>query len=104
MATLGRFVRWLLIGGAGLLVLAVALLGLGYGWAQSESGRAWIVRQASGALSEPGVSEITIGRLEGSLPHAEQACREVISLPIYPELTPDQQERVVAAIARFYGR
>ena len=70
MANLVRFGRWLLIGGAGLLVLAAVLLGLGYGWAQSETGRAWIVRQASGALSTPGSSEVTIGRLEGSLPQA----------------------------------
>ena len=45
-----------------------------------------------------------LGYREGSFPHAEQACREVISLPVYPELTEDQQQRVVAAIAEFYGK
>ena len=45
-----------------------------------------------------------LGYREGSFPRAEQACREVISLPIYPELTEDQQRRVVSAIADFYGK
>jgi dTDP-4-amino-4,6-dideoxygalactose transaminase len=39
----------------------------------------------------------------GSFPHAEAACNEVLSLPIYPELTAEQQEAVVYAIARFYS-
>jgi dTDP-4-amino-4,6-dideoxygalactose transaminase len=43
-----------------------------------------------------------LGYREGSLPRAEQACREVISLPVYPELTEAQQQRVVDAIAEFY--
>ena len=33
---------------------------------------------------------------------AEQACREVVSLPIYPELTEEQQRRVVDSLAAFY--
>ena len=32
----------------------------------------------------------------------EATCREVLSLPIYPELRADQQLRVVATISRFY--
>ncbi len=43
-----------------------------------------------------------LGYVEGSFPRAEQACREVISLPIYPELTEDQQQRVVGLISDFY--
>jgi dTDP-4-amino-4,6-dideoxygalactose transaminase len=35
---------------------------------------------------------------EGSLPEAEEAAREVLSLPIYPELTPQQVETVAAAV------
>ena len=44
-----------------------------------------------------------LGYEEGSLPNAEEACRQVISLPVFPELTGVQQERVVAEIAAFYG-
>jgi dTDP-4-amino-4,6-dideoxygalactose transaminase len=43
-----------------------------------------------------------LGYREGSLPVAEQAAREVISLPIYPELTTAQLDRVVGAIRGFY--
>lgn len=44
-----------------------------------------------------------LGYRRGSLPEAERAAAEVLSLPIYPELSIDQQERVVAAIREFYG-
>jgi dTDP-4-amino-4,6-dideoxygalactose transaminase len=40
---------------------------------------------------------------EGSLPNAESTAREVLSLPVYPELTEEQQRRIVHAIAGFYG-
>lgn len=43
-----------------------------------------------------------LGYKEGSLPNAEAAAREVVSLPIYPELTEDQQRTIVNAIARFF--
>jgi dTDP-4-amino-4,6-dideoxygalactose transaminase len=43
-----------------------------------------------------------LGYKEGSLPKAEAAAREVVSLPIYPELTEDQQRTIVNAIARFF--
>jgi dTDP-4-amino-4,6-dideoxygalactose transaminase len=43
-----------------------------------------------------------LGYSAGEFPHAEAACREALSLPIYPELTLGQQGAVVAAIARFY--
>jgi dTDP-4-amino-4,6-dideoxygalactose transaminase len=35
-----------------------------------------------------------LGRHEGDYPHAEAAARQVLSLPMYPELTDDQIERV----------
>jgi dTDP-4-amino-4,6-dideoxygalactose transaminase len=43
-----------------------------------------------------------LGYREGDFPHAEAACREVISLPVYAELTPEQQETVVAGMVSFY--
>jgi dTDP-4-amino-4,6-dideoxygalactose transaminase len=43
-----------------------------------------------------------LGYADGSLPHAEQAAREAISLPIYPELTRAQLDRVIDAIRGFY--
>jgi dTDP-4-amino-4,6-dideoxygalactose transaminase len=44
-----------------------------------------------------------LGMGEGSFPEAERAAREVLALPIYPELTEDQIEQVTHAIRRFYG-
>ena len=43
-----------------------------------------------------------LGYKEGSLPHAERASREVLSLPIYPELTTSQLDRVIDVIRGFY--
>jgi dTDP-4-amino-4,6-dideoxygalactose transaminase len=43
-----------------------------------------------------------LGYTQGDFPHAEMAASQVLALPLYPELTPDQQETVVAAIAKFY--
>jgi dTDP-4-amino-4,6-dideoxygalactose transaminase len=36
------------------------------------------------------------------LPHAEQAAAETLALPIYPELTQEMQDYVVASIMQFY--
>jgi dTDP-4-amino-4,6-dideoxygalactose transaminase len=33
---------------------------------------------------------------------AEEAAREVLALPIYPELTSDQQDFIVSSIQSFY--
>jgi dTDP-4-amino-4,6-dideoxygalactose transaminase len=43
----------------------------------------------------------SLGYWERSLPVTEQACREVLSLPVYPEMTAGEQESVVDAIAEF---
>ncbi|HEY6477836.1 MAG TPA: DegT/DnrJ/EryC1/StrS family aminotransferase [Polyangia bacterium] len=44
-----------------------------------------------------------LGRGVGSFPVAEQAAREVLSLPIYPEITADQQGLVVESLRRALG-
>ena len=44
-----------------------------------------------------------LGYRRGSLPATEQAMAEVLSLPIYPELTMAQQEAVIGAVEEFYA-
>jgi dTDP-4-amino-4,6-dideoxygalactose transaminase len=45
-----------------------------------------------------------LGYKEGRCPESERAAKEVISLPIYPELTRAQLDEVVSAVRSFYGR
>ncbi|HEY1015261.1 MAG TPA: DegT/DnrJ/EryC1/StrS family aminotransferase [Herpetosiphonaceae bacterium] len=45
-----------------------------------------------------------LGYGEGSLPHSEAAGHEVVSLPIYPELSEAQIDEVIAAVRGFYER
>jgi dTDP-4-amino-4,6-dideoxygalactose transaminase len=40
----------------------------------------------------------SLGYREGAFPEAERACREVLSIPVYPELTSQQRAAVVQAI------
>ena len=43
-----------------------------------------------------------LGHREGEFPRAERAARETLALPVYPELTPRQQEYVVDSIRSFF--
>ncbi len=44
-----------------------------------------------------------LGYSDGCLPHTELAAREILHLPIYPEMTEEEQDRVVCGIERFYN-
>jgi dTDP-4-amino-4,6-dideoxygalactose transaminase len=44
-----------------------------------------------------------LGYQKGSLPHSETASEQVISLPIYPELSLEQQQTVIDAVLEFYA-
>jgi len=49
---------------------------------------------------EPCFSDL--GHREGDFPEAEKASREVVSLPVFPELGTGRQEKVVQAVVDFY--
>lgn len=43
------------------------------------------------------------GLKRGDLPHAEKACKEIVSLPVWPGLTLDQAEEVAGRVREFYA-
>jgi dTDP-4-amino-4,6-dideoxygalactose transaminase len=43
-----------------------------------------------------------LGYRKGDFPQAESASREVLSLPIYPELSKREQEFIIKKIKEFY--
>ncbi|MBY0489812.1 MAG: DegT/DnrJ/EryC1/StrS family aminotransferase [Gemmatimonadaceae bacterium] len=45
-----------------------------------------------------------LGYQEGQCPESEKAAKEVLSLPVYPELTDAQRDEVIAAVRQFFGR
>ena len=44
-----------------------------------------------------------LGHREGDLPESERAASEVLALPMFPELTEDEQKWVVESLAAFYS-
>ena len=45
-----------------------------------------------------------LGYQEGDFPLTERAAKETLALPVYPELTEQQQDYVVSRIAEFFRR
>jgi dTDP-4-amino-4,6-dideoxygalactose transaminase len=43
-----------------------------------------------------------LGYKEGDLPESERASREVLSLPMFPELKEEEQDYVVSMIREFF--
>ncbi len=44
------------------------------------------------------------GQKRGDLPHAEKACKEIVSLPVWPGLTASEVDQVAEAVREFYKR
>ncbi|MBN1818387.1 MAG: DegT/DnrJ/EryC1/StrS family aminotransferase [Sedimentisphaerales bacterium] len=46
---------------------------------------------------------VSLGHKGGDFPESEKAAREVLALPVYPELTDEMKDAVVAAVLEFLG-
>lgn len=44
-----------------------------------------------------------LGYRRGDFPVSEKAAKEVLALPMYPELTPDQQDYIISCLQQFYS-
>lgn len=44
----------------------------------------------------------SLGYKEGDMPESERACKEVLALPVYPEMSAEQRDGVVDAVAEFF--
>jgi dTDP-4-amino-4,6-dideoxygalactose transaminase len=44
------------------------------------------------------------GYKEGDFPHAEKAANETLALPLYPEMSLEQQDEVIAAVKEFVNQ
>jgi dTDP-4-amino-4,6-dideoxygalactose transaminase len=44
-----------------------------------------------------------LGYQVNQLPIVERVCQEVLSLPLFPELSPEQQDQVITAIKEGYS-
>lgn len=45
-----------------------------------------------------------LGYKQGAFPESERAAKEVLSIPVYPELTQVQQDETIEAVRSFFGR
>jgi dTDP-4-amino-4,6-dideoxygalactose transaminase len=45
-----------------------------------------------------------LGYKPGDFPEAERACREALSIPIFPEMTNEQLAHVAGSIRAFYDQ
>jgi dTDP-4-amino-4,6-dideoxygalactose transaminase len=45
-----------------------------------------------------------LGYKEGDFPEAERACRQLLALPVFPELNEDQQRYVVRSVEEWFAR
>ena len=50
---------------------------------------------------QPAIADL--GYREGSMPKAERACQELLALPIYPRLAPNQQDYVIETVLGFFN-